>query len=170
MHLTFADCFAYSQLQACPFLYWASQHKTFYDGHHISVLGFPTHNVLDALYQVLFWVSQHTRLFVLSYTTPIIIHIAQIMSVSFAKFFSTTTHISSLPIDHTRGRASIVDGNIVYSPNCGRSVTRPLVDCDIGSLFNAKQPVGRLHQPLWWSLQTAFLAFLPVNFDLVGVP
>ena len=92
------------------------------------------------------------------------------MSASFAKFFSATSRISSLPIDHTHGWASIVDGDIIYSPNCDRLLTRPLMDCDIEWLLNNGQSVDRLHRPLWWSLQTAFLAFLPIYHDFVGVP
>ena len=101
-----------------PFLYWASQHKT----HHIFVLGFPIHDVLGALYQgphsPVLGFPTHQATCPLINTTPIIVHIAQIMSVSFAKFFSATSRISSLPINHTHGRASIVDGAIIYSPNC----------------------------------------------------
>jgi hypothetical protein len=90
------------------------------------------------------------------------------MSVS-----SATNLISSSPIDHSRGRASIIDGGIIYSPNCGRSVKiplTPLLPPDIEFLLNTGQHVDTLHQPLWWSQETAFLAFLPINPDFAGVP
>ena len=88
------------------------------------------------------------------------------MSVS-----SATNLISSSPIDHSRGRASIIDGGIIYSPNCGRSVKiPPTLPSDIEFLLNTGQCVDTLHQPLWWSQETAFLAFLPINPDFAGVP
>ena len=90
---------------------------------------------------------------------------------SFAKFFSATSRISSGPIDHSRGRASVVDGSIIYSPNCGRTVKMPpLMFPDIEFLLNTGQHVDTLHQPFWWSQETAFLAFLPINPDFAGVP
>src|SRR6266545_7567375 len=89
---------------------------------------------------------------------------------SSAKFFSATNRISSRPIDHSRGRASIVDGSIIYSPNCGRTVKMPPMFPEIESLLNTGQHVEKLHQPLWWSQETAFLAFLPINPDFSGVP
>ena len=92
------------------------------------------------------------------------------MSVSFAKFFSATNHISPNPIDHTRGRASIVDGSIIYSPNCARTVKMPPLFTNVQSLLNTGQHVDTLHRPLWWSQETAFLAFLPINPEFAGVP
>ena len=92
------------------------------------------------------------------------------MSVSSAEFFSATNRIFSGPIDHTCGRASIVDGGIIYSPNCGRTVKLPPTFPDIKFLLNTEQHVDKLHQPLWWSQETAFLAFLPINPDFSGVP
>jgi len=65
-----------------------------------------------------------------------------------ASFFSATNRISSDPIDHTRGRASIVDGCIVYSPNCGRTVKMPPLFPDIELLLNTGQPIDCLHQPV----------------------
>jgi hypothetical protein len=41
---------------------------------------------------------------------------------------------------------------------------------DIELLLNTGQCVDTLHQPLWWSQETAFLAFLPINPDFAGVP
>ena len=41
---------------------------------------------------------------------------------------------------------------------------------DIEFLLNSAQRVDTLHQPLWWSQETAFLAFLPINPDFAGVP
>jgi hypothetical protein len=41
---------------------------------------------------------------------------------------------------------------------------------DIERLVNTGQRVDALHQPLWWSQETAFLAFLPINPDFFGVP
>ncbi len=41
---------------------------------------------------------------------------------------------------------------------------------DIEFLLNTGQHVDTLHQPLWWSQETAFLAFLPINPDFAGVP
>ena len=108
----------------------------------------------------------------LLYVTLLIFWIpTRVMSVSSAKFFSATSRISSSPIDHTHGRASIVDGSIVYSPNCGCTVKipTPMVP-DIDHLVNTGQHVDSLHRPLWWSLKTAFLAFLPINPDFAGVP
>jgi hypothetical protein len=98
------------------------------------------------------------------------VHIVVMLSHSSTTFFSATNRISSSPIDHTRGRASIVDGCIVYSPNCGRTVKMPPMFPDIDPLLNTRQPINCLHQPLWWSQETAFLAFLAINFDLAGVP
>jgi hypothetical protein len=98
------------------------------------------------------------------------------MSVSSTEFFSATNRISPSPIDHTRGRASMVDGSIIYSPNCGRTVKMPpmLPDINIELMLNtgriAETHVDNLHQPLWWSQETAFLAFLPINPEFAGVP
>ena len=83
---------------------------------------------------------------------------------------SATNRISSDPIDHTCGRASIVDGCIVYSPNCGRIVKMPPMFPNIDLLLNTGQPIDCLHQPLWWSKETAFLAFLPIDPEFAGVP
>ena len=41
---------------------------------------------------------------------------------------------------------------------------------DIELLLNTRQHVDKLHQPLWWSQETAFLAFLPINPAFAGVP
>jgi hypothetical protein len=96
-----------------------------------------------------------------------------IMSVSSAKFFVATNRVSSNSIDHTRGQASIFNGSIIYSPNSDRTVKVPLMPPmfpDIENLLNTSQRVDRLHQPFWWSQETAFLAFLPINPDFTGVP
>ncbi len=91
------------------------------------------------------------------------------MSVTSANF-AATNRISSGPIDHTRGRASIVDGCIVYSPNCGRTVKMPPMLPDIEFLLNTGQRIECLHRPLWWSQETTFLAFLPIDPEFTGVP
>jgi hypothetical protein len=87
------------------------------------------------------------------------------------KFIVATRRRSSAPIDHTRGRASIVNGAIVYSPNCGRNVNMPPRRIDIQQFhFTSSTDVDTLREPLWWSEDTAFLAFLPLNPEFNGVP
>ena len=115
-----------------------------------SVLGFPIYDVAFLLSCV---GSRHTYPLRMS-----------------AKFFSATNCISSDPIDHTRGRASIVDGSIIYSPNCGRTVKTPPMSPHIPLLISTGEHVDILHRPLWWSQETAFLAFLPINPNFAGVP
>jgi hypothetical protein len=92
------------------------------------------------------------------------------MSLTSVNFFAATNRISSGPIDHTRGRASIVDGCIVYSPNCGRIVKMPPMSADVDFLLDTSQGIECLHQPLWWSQETFFLAFLPIEPEFTGVP
>ena len=97
-------------------------------------------------------------------------YIQRVMLISSTKFFSATNHISSGPINHTHGRASMVDSSIIYSPNCGRTVKMLPMFPDIEFLLNTGRHVDTLHQPLWWSQENAFLAFLPINPNFFGVP
>ena len=86
-------------------------------------------------------------------------------------FWRTTTRDSSGPIDHTAGRASLVDGTIIYSPNCGRSVHMPYERNVIENLRSSSTTdVDVLLSPLWWAEDTAYLAFLPLQPEFNGVP
>jgi len=74
-------------------------------------------------------------------------------------------------LDFSAGRASVVNGAIVYSPNCNRTVTLPPRPEQCTYLRNTDTvDVSDLHQPFWWSPGTAYLAFLPMNPKFTGVP
>lgn len=64
------------------------------------------------------------------------------------------------PLDHSRGRAFISDGDIYYSPNCSRSVAVP--NRNTSYPFAVGAASLRRHQtPEWWTDAFGFLSFIP---------
>ncbi|KAF8898285.1 hypothetical protein CPB84DRAFT_1847834 [Gymnopilus junonius] len=64
------------------------------------------------------------------------------------------------PLDHSRGRAFISDGDIYYSPNCSRSVAVP--NRNPSYPFAVGAASLRRHQtPEWWTDAFGFLSFTP---------
>ncbi|KAF8871340.1 hypothetical protein CPB84DRAFT_1855071 [Gymnopilus junonius] len=64
------------------------------------------------------------------------------------------------PLDHSRGRAFISDGDIYYSPNCSRSVAVP--NWNPSYPFAVGAASLRWHQtPEWWTDVFGFLSFTP---------
>jgi hypothetical protein len=86
-------------------------------------------------------------------------------------FHTAMTHVSPVDISHSRGRAQLINGTIIYSPNCGRTVDMPPRRSEVNQICSGPSAdVDPLHEPLWWADDTAFLAFLPINPDFTGVP
>src|SRR5277367_3673112 len=66
------------------------------------------------------------------------------------------------PLDQSRGRLHLIDGNFFYSPNSRRDVQLPRVYdgifCD-----PFKHEITEFHQPLWWHPTFPYLPFLPIR-------
>jgi hypothetical protein len=74
------------------------------------------------------------------------------------------------PIDFINGRASLIDGRLFYSPNCRRDVGLPSPLEDATRLRHSyREDIRELHQPLWWSPNTAYLAFLALEQTFYGI-
>ena len=73
------------------------------------------------------------------------------------------------PIDFTNGRASLIHGRLFYSPNCRRDVDLPLPLDDATRLRHSyREDFRELHRPLWWSPETAYIAFLTMEQTYYG--
>jgi hypothetical protein len=75
-------------------------------------------------------------------------------------------------IEHDGGRACIINGDVFYSPNSTASVgLPPPVESNPTIWRNSRTSfVREFHQPLWWSVETAYLAFLPIYPQFCGEP
>lgn len=84
---------------------------------------------------------------------------------------ATTRHDPNAVINKQDGRVSLPRGRIVYSPNCSRDVNIPsLPPGTCPTVHPRSDDVERLYDPLWWSYDTAHLAFLPINPIFNAVP
>jgi len=73
------------------------------------------------------------------------------------EFTRATRLTEDSEIDKTHGRAFLIDGDVFYSPNSSRTISKrpsnlPSPTCDITSLQN----------PMWWSSKFAHIAFIPM--------
>jgi hypothetical protein len=77
-------------------------------------------------------------------------------------------------IDHSNGRAVLLNGNIFYSPNCARDVTLPEtpVHMRLENVFaDDRDPrLRHFQQPSWWTSPFGFLGFLPLQPSFQGYP
>jgi len=73
------------------------------------------------------------------------------------------------PLDQSRGRLHLIDGNFFYSPNSRRDVQLPRV-CDGIFRDPFKHEITEFHQPLWWHPTFPYLPFLPIRPVFSGVP
>ncbi|PPQ81520.1 hypothetical protein CVT26_010863 [Gymnopilus dilepis] len=70
------------------------------------------------------------------------------------------------PIDVSAGKAWKIDGEVFFSPNSLRQVRIPPdLAQSVYLRKTSEEDVRDLHQPLWWSERTAYLAFLPLAPD-----
>lgn len=76
------------------------------------------------------------------------------------------------PLDHTKGRLYLCDGYVFYSPNCSRVVgCPPPVETNATLWIDPlKDDLELIHQPCWWSEETAYLAFVPLKPKYIGLP
>jgi hypothetical protein len=78
------------------------------------------------------------------------------------------------PMDHSAGRAHLLDGRWFYSPNCSRDIEAPPPQpghFTTSGIF--QQPTPRLHHyltPVWWTAPFGYLSFLPLHPSFVGYP
>jgi len=73
------------------------------------------------------------------------------------------------PLDQSRGRLHLIDGDFFYSPNSRRDVQLPRV---YDGIFRDpfKHEITEFHQPLWWHPTFPYLPFLPIRPVFSGVP
>ena len=88
-------------------------------------------------------------------------------SHSYSRF---VTADSDSPLDRSRGRVQLIDGDLYYSPNSQRSVHVPPVYDNIPFSDNFKDSFSRFRQPLWWQPACPYLAFVPTQPVFAGVP
>src|ERR1700678_1845921 len=73
------------------------------------------------------------------------------------------------PIDFSNGRASLILGRLFFSPNCRRDVDSPPPLDDATHLRHSyREDFRELHRPLWWSPETAYIAFLTMEQTYYG--
>ena len=79
-----------------------------------------------------------------------------------------------MSIDHSEGRAVLLNGTIFYSPNCVRDVALPETPdhMRLRNIFaDALHPrLEDFHQPRWWTSPFGFLGFLPLQPLFEGYP
>ena len=88
-------------------------------------------------------------------------------SRSYSRF---VTADSDSPLDRSRGRVQLIDGDLYYSPNSQRSVRVPPVYDNIPFSDNFKDSFSRFRRPLWWQPACPYLAFVPTQPVFAGVP
>lgn len=92
---------------------------------------------------------------------------------AYALFHRVTTTVNiTQRIQHNGGRATIINGDIFYSPNSTAIVALPPPAENNSKIWrNSKTSSSReFHQPLWWSVETAYLAFFPIHPQFCGEP
>lgn len=85
-------------------------------------------------------------------------------------FHRSVTLPASGPLDRSRGRVQLINGNLFYSPNSARNVQLPPVYKDIPFRDSSKHDFTEFRQPLWWQPACPYLAFLPLRPVFAGVP
>jgi hypothetical protein len=75
-------------------------------------------------------------------------------------------------IQHTGGKATLINGDVFYSPNSTAQVGLPPPVENNSSIWrdSGRSSPREFHQPLWWSEVTAYLAFLPLYPEECGEP
>ena len=81
------------------------------------------------------------------------------------RFYNSTSPVGREAIDKSNGRALLLNGEMFYSPNCSRTVTLPPNRL---SITPASSDITSLCQPLWWTLETVHLAFMPLDHTFFG--
>ncbi|KAF9553067.1 hypothetical protein CPC08DRAFT_767815 [Agrocybe pediades] len=70
---------------------------------------------------------------------------------------------NQVPIDKSNGRACIINGTIVYSPNCSRFMKSGDFGANHVTYDSRKHDVVQLHRPRLWSPEYTFLAFMETD-------
>lgn len=95
-----------------------------------------------------------------------------------AKFHEATTRVpEGKNLDHAYGRVIKINGNLFYSPNLGHRTPPPTVELPPPVEQNKNiwrqdewANAHEFHRPLWWSEETAYLAFWPIEPLFGGEP
>ena len=67
-------------------------------------------------------------------------------------------------LSRTEGKTCIIDGDVFYSPNARRQLTRvPAPDHELSQLDTRYDYIDAIREPRWWSIEFAHLAFLEIN-------
>jgi hypothetical protein len=80
-------------------------------------------------------------------------------------FYDCTSPVGTKTIDKSNGRVLLLNGDMFYSPNCSRTVTLPPAQLQVSPVSS---DVTAVCQPMWWSLETVHLAFMPLDHTTFG--
>lgn len=95
-------------------------------------------------------------------------------------FHHATTSSPCDELDRSRGRVQLVNGDLFYSPNCGRDLKLPTQRLEVPPAVRAhiepsirnphRDRIDEFHLPRWWTPTFGYLAFLPLEPVFAGVP
>lgn len=83
---------------------------------------------------------------------------------------SSVTAEKISPLERSRGRVQLIDGDFYYSPNSRRDVQLPRICNTIPLRDCLKDDFAEFRRPLWWHPSCPYLPFIPLRPSFAGVP